>query len=65
VKDHNFIREDGSKVTVSEMTIDEILGCLFDGAVHIEQQPGDPPSTTSNSVLERLRIEVLIREKNL
>lgn len=61
MKDHNYIRDDGTKVPVSQMTNDEIAECLR--GVQIEVS--DPPGLKPENVVERLKIELLIRHLGL
>lgn len=63
MRDHNYIRDDGTRVPVSQMTDQEIAGVLRDGGVRIHVNDGPP--TASEDVIERLKIEVLIRALKL
>lgn len=62
VKDHNYIKDDGSLVPVSEMDIADIRSCL-DNGLEIHNVDGETPQP--EDVMERLRIELLIRELGL
>jgi hypothetical protein len=62
MKDHNYIREDGTRVPVSKMNIEDIVDILHQGGVVIEDEEHQE---NQENVLERLRIELLIRELNL
>jgi hypothetical protein len=64
MRDHNYIREDGTRIPVSQMTTDEIVSVLLDGNVQMEHSDGAPTDAVQ-WVLERLRIELLIRELSL
>lgn len=62
MKDHNYILEDGTRIPVSKMKIEDIVDILHQGGVKIED--ADHQEDQEN-VLERLRIELVIRELNL
>lgn len=62
MRDHRYIREDGTFVPVSQMTLEEIHDVLADDLeIHPEGNPGE----TEENVRERLRIELLIRNLGL
>jgi hypothetical protein len=61
VKDHNYVREDGTKVPVSQMTDEEIHMCL-QGGIGIQRAEIDNPI---HWVRLRLEIELLIRKENM
>lgn len=56
--DHRYRRPSGETVPVSSMTTEEIEGCLADG---IKTRDGE----SIHWVLERLRLELFIRQNNL
>lgn len=64
MRDHNYLDEDGTRIPVAKLPIETIVDLLFDGAVEIENSDGGPGDTSEN-VMERLRIELLIRELSL
>lgn len=64
MRDHNYLTESGERIPVSKLPIEKIVELLLDGAVEIENSDGAPGDTSEN-VIERLRIELLIREHNL
>lgn len=66
MKDHRFIKDDGEPLPVSEMSMGDIREILS-GAIEVQivPLPDDPPGVTIEHLMERLRIEVLIRELNL
>lgn len=63
MRDHNYITPEGRRMPVAEMPTSKIQELLADGEVQIDDSDGyrDP----SASVMERLRIELLIRELGL
>jgi hypothetical protein len=63
VLDYNYITETGARVPVSRMAMGDILSILRDG-MEISDLDG-VVVVTEKDVLERLRIEVLIRELGL
>lgn len=64
MRDHNYLEEDGTRIPVAKLPIEKIVDLLSDGAVRIDNSDGGPGDTSEN-VIERLRIELLIRELNL
>lgn len=64
MRDHNYITETGERIPVAKLPIEKIVELLHDGAVEIKNSDGGPDDSSEN-VIERLRIELLIREKNL
>ena len=66
MKDHRFIKDDGPPLPVAEMPIDDIHKILGgDISVEIVPSPDDPPGVTIEHLMERLRIELLIRRLGL
>lgn len=63
MRDHYYLTEDGERIPVAKLPIEKIVDLLADGAVKIENADG--PGENSENVMERLRIELQIRELNL
>ena len=63
MRDHNYTDERGRKIPVSQMSVKDITGILATGSCQINDSDGyaDPVE----SVIERLRIELLIRHLDL
>lgn len=59
MRDYNYVREDGTKVPTSQITDQEIHELLA-GGVEIVSCDDEPLPNVEN-VLERLRIELVIR----
>jgi len=57
--DHNYIDETGKLTPVSQMSIKDILDILHDGEIEIDEIDGYHEHR--NNILERLRIELVIR----
>lgn len=63
MRDHNYTDETGKKMPVSQMCTEDIIGILADGGCRINDSDGYADPVTS--VMERLRIELLIRHLGL
>jgi hypothetical protein len=63
MRDHNYIRKDGTRIPVSQMLTAKIQELLADGGVNVINDEGFVDS--SHWIMERLRIELLIRELSL
>ena len=59
MKDHNYIDKNGNSIPVSQMNIEDIKDILSVGDLRIISE-GDH-SETKEDILERLRIELIIR----
>lgn len=62
MRDHHYNRESGERVPIQQMTDTEIAEALRDG---IQLDTVDEVPCTVQDVLERLRIEQIIRTYNL
>jgi hypothetical protein len=62
MKDHNFVDDSGRHIPTSELSTEQIQELLRTG-IEIVDTDGQVPNP--EDVLERLRIELLIRELNL
>ena len=60
MKDYLCVREDGSGVLVSEMPTEEIIDYLTNG---VRPLPGS--TVRREDIIERFKIEILIRELGL
>lgn len=63
MRDYLFMTDDGRMVPVSEMPKQDIIDILKIGDLRIDYADGSPDD--KQNILERLRIELLIRELNL
>lgn len=63
MRDHYYVTDTGERIPIAKLPIEKIVELLLDGAVEIESSDG--PGETSENVMERLRIELQIRELNL
>lgn len=62
MRDHRFVPAEGPAYFVSEMPLHLIPEALRDG---VEVFDPDGPGETAETVMERLRLEVYIRENGL
>lgn len=62
--DYRFIEDDGTAYTVSTMPTQAIIDILADNACEILDD-ADMPGVTSRNVIDRLMIELTIRELQL
>lgn len=62
MRDHTFTDDEGRTVLVAQMNTADIHDCLRNGFVI---NHSDHPDDNAQSILERLQIEILIREKGL
>ena len=63
MREYLFLTDDGRMIPVSEMPTQEIIGILEIGDLQIDYADGNVDD--KQNILERLRIELLIRELNL
>ena len=63
MRDYRFTMDDGRTVPVSEMPKQDIIDILEVGDLQIDDSDGNVDD--KQNILERLRIELLIRELNL
>jgi hypothetical protein len=61
MRDHVRITDDGQRTPVADMTTEEIQECLQHGVAIREESE----NTTAEDVMERLRLELFIRERGL
>lgn len=62
MNDHNYVDDEGNHIPTSRLLTEKIRELLHEG-VQIVSTDGQTPNP--ESVMERLRIELLIRELNL
>jgi hypothetical protein len=59
MRDHFIVLEDGSRYKVAELPLADLVGCLMDG---VDVTEDDGATCTEEDIMERLRIEFLIRK---
>lgn len=62
MKDHNYVDDDGALIPVAQLPTEKIKALIAEG---VEISNADGEIAKPENVIERLRIELLIRELKL